>query len=41
MPGIPEEREEVRRQNRRAGMILVASLIALYIIAVIGVLVLN
>ena len=40
MPGIPE-RKDVRRQNRRVGMILVASLIALYIVAVIGVIVLN
>ena len=40
MPGIPE-REELRRHNRRVGMILIASLIALYIVAVIGVLVLN
>ncbi len=34
-------RGDVQRQNRRLVLILVASLIALYIVAVIGVIVLN
>ena len=35
------ERADVQRQNRRVGLILVASLLLLYLIAVIGVIVLN
>lgn len=33
--------DDMRRQNRRVGLILIAALVALYIIAVIGVIVLN
>jgi hypothetical protein len=32
---------DIRRQNRRLGLIIVASLIALYLLAIIGVVVLN
>jgi hypothetical protein len=32
---------ELRQQNRRLGLILVASLVLLYLIAIVGVLVLN
>jgi len=32
---------EVRQQNRRLGLIIVASLVVLYIIAIVGVVVLN
>ena len=35
------ERADMQRQNRRVGLILVASLLLLYLIAVIGVIVLN
>jgi hypothetical protein len=31
----------VRQQNRRLGLIIVASLVVLYIIAIVGVVVLN
>lgn len=34
-------REEVQHQNRRLGLILVASLVLLYLIAIVGVIVLN
>jgi hypothetical protein len=32
---------DVRQQNRRVGLIIIASLVLLYLIAIIGVLVLN
>ncbi len=32
---------ELRQQNRRLGLIIVASLVLLYLIAIVGVLVLN
>jgi hypothetical protein len=32
---------DVRQQNRRLGLIIVASLVVLYIIAIVGVVVLN
>jgi hypothetical protein len=32
---------DVRQQNRRVGLIITASLVLLYLIAIIGVLVLN
>jgi hypothetical protein len=32
---------ELRQQNRRLGLILIASLVLLYLIAIVGVLVLN
>jgi hypothetical protein len=32
---------EVRQQNRRVGLIIIASLVLLYLIAIVGVLVLN
>jgi hypothetical protein len=32
---------DIRRQNRRVGLIIVASLVVLYLIAIVGVLVLN
>jgi hypothetical protein len=32
---------DVRHQNRRLGLIIVASLVLLYLIAIVGVLVLN
>jgi hypothetical protein len=32
---------DVRQQNRRLGLIIVASLVLLYLIAIVGVLVLN
>ncbi len=32
---------DVRQQNRRVGLIIVASLVLLYLIAVVGVLLLN
>jgi hypothetical protein len=32
---------DVRQQNRRVGLIIVASLVLLYLIAIVGVLVLN
>jgi hypothetical protein len=32
---------EVRRQNRRVGLLIVAFLVVLYLIAIVGVLVLN
>jgi hypothetical protein len=35
------EAQEIRRRNRRVGLILILSLILLYVIAVVGVIVLN
>jgi hypothetical protein len=32
---------DIRQQNRRLGLIIVASLVVLYIIAIVGVVVLN
>jgi len=32
---------QLRQQNRRLGLILIASLVLLYLIAIVGVLVLN
>jgi len=32
---------ELRQQNRRLGLIIVASLVLLYLVAIVGVLVLN
>jgi hypothetical protein len=35
------DHRDIQRQNRRVGLIIVASLVLLYLIAIVGVLVLN
>ena len=41
MPNHMLSDRNVRQQNRRLGLIILASLIVLYVIAIIGVVVLN